>query len=532
MANIALLAPTPHDLSAFGVRSLSSYLKSKGHRVRIVFFPGSIGLLKEGGGFVYSYPERVVEQAMDLCRGFDLVGVSFFTNYFDRAVQLTRAVRERLCIPVVWGGIHATCKPREALSQADFVCVGEGEEALDELLTALAAGAATTAIPGVWARRGDEIVDNGARPLIADLDSLPLFDFSHQDHFLFAPERGAIIPMDDEAFFHVLPRVPYFGHALIPVYRTMTDRGCPHHCAYCNVPTVKRLFAGGPTPYFRSRSVAHVMDELRRTTARHPFIKGIQLFDDTFFSRPLSWLREFAAAYKAEIGLPLYCQASPTTLSAEKLDLLIEAGLVYVEMGVQTGSARIRKIFDRAESNDKILAGARLINDRLPRLLPPDYHVIIESPWETPDDLLDTVRLLHAIPKPFGLAISSLVFFPETELYKKALAEGLIADETADIYRKPFYVPPKKTYPAFLLYLTTFQHFPRRLLDLLLTERAIRFFTRTNPTRLYAAGYVLGEAARLAAKGLFALARGDVRRIAGYFKRLMLRDPVAAGRKG
>ena len=153
MPTLTLLSPTPPDLSAFGVRSLQASLKAAGHTVRLVLFPGSIGLLQEDGSFVYRYPQRVVDQALALAAGSDLVGVSFFTNYFDRAEQLTRAVRERLGIPVVWGGIHATIRPEEALEHADFVCRGEGETALDELLVALAGGGPGDAIPGVWTRR-------------------------------------------------------------------------------------------------------------------------------------------------------------------------------------------------------------------------------------------------------------------------------------------------------------------------------------------------------------------------------------------
>ena len=532
MPTLTLLSPTPPDLSAFGVRSLQASLKAAGHTVRLVLFPGSIGLLQEDGSFVYRYPQRVVDQALELAAGSDLVGVSFFTNYFDRADQLSRAVRERLGLPVVWGGIHATIRPEEALDHADFVCRGEGETALDELLGALAGGGPTDAIPGVWTRRDGRIVDNGLRPLIADLDALPFFDFTGVDQYVHTPENDHIVPLSGDILARALPLVPYRRGRLLRVYRTMTDWGCPHGCAYCNVPTVKALFSGGPIPYFRNRSVPHVMAELREITARYPFIEGIQLFDDTFFSRRMDWLAAFAASYKKDIGLPFFCQASPTTLSAEKLDLLIDAGLCYVEMGIQTGSPRIRKLFCRPESDARVLAGANLLHERRGKLLTPDYHVIIDSPWESEEDLLDTVRLLAQLPKPFGLAIASLIYFPDTALYRLALAEGRIHDEETEIYRRPFYIPPRRNYPSFLLYLLTFQHIPRWVYRLLLSPRVVAFFARHNPTRFYRLAYAVGEGLRLAAKGVAALAGGDFGRITGYFKRLVLRDPVSAGRKG
>ena len=532
MAVIVLLSPTPPDLSAFGVRSLQASLTAAGHDVRLVLFPGSIGLSQEDGSFIYRYSETVIDQTVELATGADLVGVSFFTNYFDRAVQLTAAVRERLGVPVVWGGVHATVRPVEALEHADFVCRGEGEAALDALARALTGGAAVDAIPGIWTMGEDGIIDNGLAPLAPDLDALPFFDFSGTNQYALAPERGRIVPLTPDVLARALPRLPSFGGRLLTAYRTMTDRGCPHACSYCNVPTVKALFRGSGVPYFRHRSVAHVLAELRDITARYPFIEAIQLFDDTFFSRRLDWLTEFAAAYKKDIGLPFYCQASPTTLDAAKLDVLIAAGLCYVEMGIQTGSPKLRKIFGRTEDDATVIAGARLLHERRGKLLTPDYHVIIDAPWEDEADLLATVRLLMRLPKPFGLAIASLIYFPETELYRRAKAEGRIGDEETDIYRRPFYIAPRRSYPAFLLYLLTFQHIPPRLYAALASPALVRLFTRINPVWLYKAAYVAGEGLRLAAKGLAALGHGDLGRITAFVRRTLRHDPTVAGRKG
>jgi radical SAM superfamily enzyme YgiQ (UPF0313 family) len=534
MATLTLITPTPPDISAFGVRSISAYLRAQGHRTKVIFLPGGVQYL-DGRGQAYRYDPRVLAQIVDLCRGSDLVGLSFMTNYFDRAVQLTAEVRARLGLPVIWGGIHATCRPAEALEHADFVCVGEGETALEELLAALTTGGGTQGIAGVWCRRGGQIVDNGPRPLIVDLNTLPHFDVSNQEHYLLHLQRREVVPLDDALFQDILPVLPYFGHTLLPAYRTMTDRGCPHACTYCNVPTIKGIFEGGPTPYFRHRAVEHVMDELAEVKARFPRVAAIQLFDDTFFARPRAWLAEFAQTYRARVGLPLYCQASPTTMTRDKLEMLLEAGLVYVEMGVQTGSQRIRALYNRRESDRQLIEAATLVNGyvrrghRGKRLLPPDYHVIIDNPWEKPADALDTVRLLFKFPKPFGLCIASLNFFPQTELYRRAVAEGMLGDEVEEVYRRPFFLAPERTYPNFLLYLMSFQRFPRPLMRWLLKDETVRLFQAQNPAWLYRLGYILGEGLRLAAKGLKTLARGDLDRVRRYLKARRAADHTELG---
>jgi len=533
---VVLVTPTPPDLSAFGVRSISAFLRRNGLRTRIIFLPGSLGLLKQGGTFVYRYPEAALRQVAEHCRGATLAGLSFMTNYLDRAAQCTKAIQEIAGVPVVWGGVHATLRPEQALEYADFVCVGEGEEALLELTRALVAHGrtddATATIPGIWTKVAGHLRDNGCRPLIADLDSLPAPDVSNVEHYVLDPIREQIIPLTDALYLDTLPLVPYYDNARLKAYRIMTDRGCPHRCSYCNVPALKDKFSQDAVPYFRSRSVPHVIAELEEAIGRFSEVKAVQFFDDTFFARPITWLREFASQYKARIGLPFYCQASPTTLTQEKMQLLMDAGMVYVEMGVQTGSPRIRAMYGRKESNEQILAGTRLVHAHVPPLLPPHYHVIMDNPWETMDDLMQTVQLLHQIPKPFGLAISSLVFFPGTAISRRAMEEGIIEDEERQVFRQPFYIPPTRHYPGLLLYLLSFTSFPQSIIAVLLREGPVRRLLEGRPAWFYGLFHVVGETCRAAAKAWKLIVRGDISRIRAWIDRQRRHDPVVAGRKG
>lgn len=527
MNRTILLAPTPPDLSAFGVRSLSASLRASGAATRVVFLPCAMGRLRTDGSFAYTYTPRELAAVRELCADASLVGVSVMTPYFDSAVQLSAAARQ-LGVPVVWGGVHATLRPQEALGHADFVCVGEGERAL----AALAGQARPDAPPppGVHAR-GRDASGFAPAPLTGDLDTLPHADFSCEEHYLLAPGRGAR-PLDARLMESLLPVVPGPGGSLRRVFRLMADRGCPHRCAFCNVPTLKALHAADPAHYFRHRGPEHVVGEIEAALARFPSVQAVQFFDDTFFAKPLAWFEAFAPLYARRVGLPFYCQASPSTLHEGKLDLLLDAGLCFVEMGVQTGSESMRHVFRRAESVRRIEACGRMIAARRKRLLPPVYHVIIDAPWETREDLLDTVRLMARMPGPYGLAIASLILFPGTALHARALAEGLLHDEAAEVYRRPFHVPPHRTYAGFLLYLLTFPGFPRRLMGLLLRPGAVAWFGRANPVRLYRLGHALGEAFRLAGKGARALARGDWRRIAAWLSARLRGEPGPRGRMG
>jgi anaerobic magnesium-protoporphyrin IX monomethyl ester cyclase len=72
----------------------------------------------------------------------------------------------------------------------------------------------------------------------------------------------------------------------------------------------------------------------------------------------------------------------------------------------------------------------------IPPLEPPKYDIIIDNPYETMEDLQETIKLLLRIPPPFQVQPFSLVFIPGTDLYSKALHDRLICDEQRQIYRK------------------------------------------------------------------------------------------------
>ena len=57
------------------------------------------------------------------------------------------------------------------------------------------------------------------------------------------------------------------------------------------------------------------------------------------------------------------------------------------------------------------------------------YDVITTNPYEKPQDVIDMIRLLQKIPKPYFLSVNNLVFFTSTPLYCKAKEDGIIKKE-------------------------------------------------------------------------------------------------------
>lgn len=466
---IALISPYP-DITAFGVRTISAFLRAHGHETRLFFMPDPLGdeLLAD----VERYPEAALDRLAELCSGCDLIGVSLMTNYFDNAEQITRRLKRTLKAPVVWGGVHPTIRPAECIERADFVCVGDGEEAFLELAERLQNGGDVTNIENIWAREGGKLFKNQVRPLSQDLDAYPAPDYSHKDHFVLW--EGRIVPLKPALTEKLLTSGSVSRLLGKTGYQTMTGRGCPHKCTYCINDAIKRLY--GPKGYLRWRSTEHVMRELEQAKRDMPFIGFVWISDDAFFGRKLESIKEFCAAYKARIGLPFSCLASPLTMSEEKMEALIDAGLIYLQMGVQSGSPRIQELFNRkAMGNEKMLAAMRVINAFRDRMLPPNYDFILDTPYETREDKRQSVQFIADIPKPFRLQPFSLVLYPGTRLHEMAVADGFIGDERREVYTKS-YTMRRPDYFNLLILLAKSGRFPSALLRLLSSRPAAAVF--------------------------------------------------------
>lgn len=513
---VTLITPTPADISAFGIRALSAYLKQAGHVVKVVFLPGGIERLRHGGDFQYTYSRTVLDQISDIASTSDIIGLSFMSQYRDRAIQITQHLRSTTQSRIVWGGIHTEVNPRDALEHADAACIGEGERVLPGLIDAMQSKRSIANIPGLWVRDGERIIDNGCPDLIQDLDSLPFVDMGPDDHYFLDPRTERIMPMTTEALSRILPLMPARGGGAITVFRMMTSRGCPHRCTYC----ANRIMADRhqTEKYLRFRSPDHVMGEIHQVIAAFPFIRAVHFFDDVFTAMPFESLRALCTRYASEIGLPFYAQASPKTLTRDHLRLMLDSGLVFLEMGLQTGSPRIQKMYQRAESIEEILEGTRLLHAHQPPLLTPHYHVILDNPWETRDDVRATLDLCTRIPGKFMLCLASLTFYPGTDLNIRAQQEGLLSDDDADIYRKPFYIP-KGRYLNYLIYLTDIAWIPRGLLRWMGGWPA-ELLDRPMFGGVFDLARRVTDRLRLIGKGITALGRGEFGRITRYFRRI------------
>ena len=338
-----------------------------------------------------------------------VIGVSLVTDDYLSAVRLTGEIKSSLNIQVIWGGAHANVMPEECLKHADMVCMGEGEEALLELLGSYdERGFADTSIKNIWFRTKDDIIKNDLRLLEEDLDKYPFPD-NDTDNLTILNEYGLNNLKEED---------------LGGFYNVMTSRGCPYQCDYCYNSYRKRQYHGLGR-YLRMRSIENVIEELKMAITRFPGTKYVQFWDDCFTARTTEELKIFRDLYNQHIRLPFFALIEPMIFDYEKIKLLKECGLERLQVGIQTGSERVnRDVYNRKTTNAKILQTAHYINRLGIEVI---YDLIFNNPYEMVEDLRQTIEILTEFPRPFRVQGYNLIYYPGTKITERALADGFIS---------------------------------------------------------------------------------------------------------
>jgi len=386
-----------HDTwHAFAVRILSSVLRKAGHETSIVFFKGTIDK--------YKLPtSQEIEELLELIKKLDpdLIGIGVTAPIFQIAIEFTRHIK-KLGIPVIFGGKHPTICPEDCIEYADMICIGDGEEALVELANKMDMREDITNIRNLWVKKGDEITKNDMRPVLTDLDSLPFLDYSDENKYYIGCKKVTA--------------------AERTMYRTMTSRGCPFNCAYCCNHVLSKIYKD-KGPYLRRRSVENVIEELIQAKKLFKNLHYIGFTDD-LFTFDIAWVERFCTEYRKHINLSFTAIVHPNFVDMKIIHLLKDAGMVRVDIGVQSGSERVRKnIFHRHTPTKQIIEAAKILRKLNIEV---SYDFIVENPYEEKEDKRETLSLLVAI-RPSILNLFPLTYFSKTDLSERALKEGIIS---------------------------------------------------------------------------------------------------------
>jgi radical SAM superfamily enzyme YgiQ (UPF0313 family) len=300
-----------YSLAPLGLINLATGLKLAGHEPAIHDFVLDLreGGLPMGQGLYQACAEKI------LAEDPELVGFSAQCTTYPAMINLARELKRlKPELTLVAGGHNATFVDRETLAgYPEFAAVvrSEGEAAFAEVVEAVVAGNPLWEIPGVTARRDGQVVRAPDRPLLADLDDLPLPDYS------LAP------PLERYQRAYDLQR----AIAILEV-----GRGCPHKCVYCSESAMWRGRA-------RTFSVPRIVAEMARLREQGA---GCFLLSYDQFTTDRAFVRRFCQAV-LEHGLEdcgWYCISRLDTVDPELFALMRRAGCESMCYGIDSGSPR------------------------------------------------------------------------------------------------------------------------------------------------------------------------------------------------
>ena len=303
-------------IEPLGIMYLSSSLKAAGHETEIV--------------------KSLAEDVFKKISGWkpDIVAYSLTTGYHQYYLKLNREIKEKFDVFSVFGGPHPTFFPQMIEEPGvDAICIGEGEDAMVEFTDRLAKGEAVDTVKNFWIQKDGKTAKNQVRPLIEDLNSIPL------------PDREMVYK--------------YESAKNNPIKNFLGMRGCPFNCPYCFNHAYYVIYEN-KGKRVRLRSVDNLLKEVKKVKDNYPL--GLVYFqDDTFILYP-KWIKEFSKKYKEEIGLPFHCHVRADLVTGEIIQQLKDAGCHSVTFSIEAGNDEIRmKMLRRPITREQLLNASRII---------------------------------------------------------------------------------------------------------------------------------------------------------------------------
>jgi radical SAM superfamily enzyme YgiQ (UPF0313 family) len=211
--------------------------------------------------------------------------------------------------------------------------------------------------------------------------------------------------------------IGYLKHPYISIY---TGRGCKSRCTFCLWPQT----VGGHR--YRTRSVGHVIEEIKWAMKAFPQTKEF-FFDDDTFTDDLP-RAEAIAAELGKLGVTWSCNAK-ANVPRETLKKLKDGGLRLLLVGYESGN---QQILFNIKKGMRIEVAKRFTKDCHELGIMIHGTFILGLPGETTETIQETIKFATEI-NPHTIQVSLAAPYPGTFLYNQAVQEGWLDAEHAEL---------------------------------------------------------------------------------------------------
>jgi hopanoid biosynthesis associated radical SAM protein HpnJ len=352
----------------------------------------------EGSKLIDAPPHRLTfDDVAPEAEKRDLVVMHTSTPSFASDVKTAEALKARnpsLKIGMI--GAKVAVEPDVSLktsSAIDFVARNEFDFTIKEV----AEGRDFAHVAGIsWRRPDGTIVHNEDRAILESMDDLPFVTPIYK--------RDLVI----ENYFG-----GYLKHPYISFY---TGRGCKSRCTFCLWPQT----IGGHR--YRTRSVGHVIEELKWAQKAFPQVREFFFDDDTLTDNAPRV--EALAREIGKLGITWSCNAK-ANVPRSTLKIMKDNGLRLLLVGYESGN---QKILHNIKKGMLVDVARRFTKDCHELGIVVHGTFILGLPGETKETIEETIRFATEI-NPHTIQISLAAPYPGTFLHKQALENGWLVDE-------------------------------------------------------------------------------------------------------
>ncbi|HOC61273.1 MAG TPA: radical SAM protein [Smithellaceae bacterium] len=313
----------------------------------------------------------------------DAVGAGCVTLNFYDAQRILRDVKS--CNPDILtmiGGPHVSFTAEETLKhypEIDVVFLGEADDTIVEFVPLMFDREKWPGVLGIAYRQDEQIIRNGRRDLIQDIDHVPM------------PLRRLLSSS----------RYRALGFSVSMI----TGRGCPHGCIFC----VGRKMVGAKV---RRRSPKLVLDEIEEILGLG--YERINIADDLFASDTERVKIICNGIQERNLKFIWSAFARVDTVTQEMFDAMASAGCDSVSFGVESGNPEMLKRIRKGIKLDQVRTSVIMCKQAG---MIPHASFMVGLPGETRETLRQTAEFAKSLDIQYGYHY--LTPFPGTTLCEK-----------------------------------------------------------------------------------------------------------------
>jgi len=332
----------------------------------------------------------------------DILGFSTLASSGKTAARIAQKVKENNPnITTIFGNYYATFNAQRILTtypQVDIIVRGEGEETTKELVKTIEKKRSLKKVKGIMFREKNKIVTTPDRPLIKNIDALPI------------PDRTLLNVEYHSTLIGAIGAPKKFTTLL-------SSRGCPYHCRFCGC---QKIVHGT----WRPRSVEKTFEELQLLTSGG--YRQFLFVDDSFTINQKRIIKLCKEIIRERLDIEWICEGRVDYASYELMRSMVKAGCKIIYFGIESANQRILNYYQKQITPQQSRTAVKTARKAGMDIIVGSF--IVGAPTETRQEIENTLKFAQEVPLDVP-QYNILGVFPGMAIWDEFKEKGFLTRE-------------------------------------------------------------------------------------------------------